>query len=479
MARWFTQQQVDELMAAAMAPLRAKIADLEARITRMQAEIDRLQTDNARLKKDSSTSSKPPSSDIVKPPPPASGGKKRKRRRGGQPGHPFHTRTLFPAEQVDHVRLHDWPNAGPDWEPLEEFRIVQQVELAEKLFQVTEHRARCYRHRRTGQIVPALWPREVVQAGLVGPRLSALIGYQKGACHMSFTSIARFFDDVLHLPISRGHLAAVVQKISASLAAGHHELEALLPSRDVLNIDETGHPENGKQLNLWGFLAPGPRGFTFFHIDPSKSAEVLKQFLGEAFAGVIGCDYAGAYRKFLDQTDAKMQFCWAHLIRDVKFLTTLPDPVTCRFGRKLLEKIKVLFRVWHRRGQTPPERWQREAARAQKAILKRARRAPPRTEAQNIADRFRKHGEFYFTFLSVAGVEPTNNGMERQFRPLIIDRKITQGTRSEAGRRWCERIWSTLATCAQRGRNAFAYLCEAIEAYFRGQQGPSLLAQPP
>jgi hypothetical protein len=479
MARWFTQQQVDELIAAAKAPLCAKVADLEARITRMQAEIDRLQTENARLKKDSSTSSKPPSSDIIKPPPPSQGGRKRKRRRGGQPGHPPHTRTRFSPEQVDHVRLYDWPNAGPNWEPLDEFRILQQVELVEKLFEVTEHRARCYRHRRTGQIVPALWPREVVQAGLVGPRLSALIGYQKGACHMSFTSIERFFDDVLHLSISRGHLANVVQKVSASLAAGHHELESLLPSQDVLNIDETGHPENGKSLNVWGFHAPGPLGFTFFHIDPSKSAEVLKQFLGETFDGVIGCDYAGAYRKFLDETDAKMQFCWAHLIRDVKFLTTLPDPVTCRFGQKLLGKIKVLFRVWHRRASTPPERWKRETARARKEILKTVRRAPPRTEAQNIAKRFRNHGEYYFTFLSVAGVEPTNNGMERQFRPLIIDRKITQGTRGEAGRRWCERIGSTLATCAQRGRSAFAYLCEAIEAYLRGQSGPSLLAQPP
>jgi hypothetical protein len=92
---------------------------------------------------------------------------------------------------------------------------------------------------------------------------------------------------------------------------------------------------------------------------------------------------------------------------------------------------------------------------------------------------FHAPGPLGFTFLSVAGVEPTNNGMERQFRPLIIDRKITQGTRGEAGRRWCERIWSTLATCAQRGRSAFAYLCEAIEAYLRGQSGPSLLAQPP
>jgi hypothetical protein len=67
------------------------------RIAEWEAEV-------ARLKKDSSTSSKPPSSDIVKPPrSPASRGRRGKRRQGGQPGHRQHLRPLFPPEQVDHV----------------------------------------------------------------------------------------------------------------------------------------------------------------------------------------------------------------------------------------------------------------------------------------------------------------------------------------------------------------------------------------
>jgi hypothetical protein len=74
-------------------------------------------------------------------------------------------------------------------------------------------------------------------------------------------------------------------------------------------------------------------------------AEVLYEFLGETFSGIIGCGYCSVYRKFIDETDAVMQFCWAHLIRDVKFPTTLLDPVTRRYGEKLLATIKSLFRV--------------------------------------------------------------------------------------------------------------------------------------
>jgi transposase len=181
----------------------------------------------------------------------------------------------------------------------------------------------------------------------------------------------------------------------------------------------------------------------------------------------------------LDETDAVVQFCWAHIIRDVKFLTTLSDPVTRRYGQKLVTKIKCLFRIWHRREQMPKEKWERAAQRAAKAVLKRARRAPPRTEAQNIAQRFRDYPTSYFTFLKLPGVEPTNNSMEQRMRFVAIDRKITQGTRSERGRRWCERIWTVLATCVQQGRSAFQFLYQSIVAHFSDHAPPSLLAIPP
>jgi transposase len=462
------------------ARLAERVAALERQLRAALARIEQLEKELASARKNSSTSSKPPSSDIVKPPRPASaGGKRRKRRRGGQPGHEKHTRPQFPPEQVDHAWEYEWPEPGADWEPLDAFRTVQQVDLVEKLFEVTEHRARLYRSRTTGEVIAVPLPHEVRLAGLVGPRLTALLAFQKGACHMSYTSIRTFLGDVLGLRLSTGQIAKIIQKASAALAPSHAELGAALPWQSVMNIDETGHPENGKKLWTWGFHVPDSRGFTWFHIDPSRSTEVLYEFLGEAFSGVIGCDYYSVYRKFLDETDAAMQFCWAHLIRDVKFLTTLSDRVTRRYGHKLLTKIKCLFRVWHRREQMPREKWERAARRAADAVLQRAKRAPQRIEAQNIAQRFRDHGAHYFTFLKVPGVEPTNNAMEQRMRFVAIDRKITQGTRGQRGRRWCERMWTVLATCVQQGRSAFHFLHQSILAYFYGHAAPSLLTIPP
>jgi transposase len=290
--------------------------------------------------------------------------------------------------------------------------------LRPQLTEVVEHRARLYRHRLTGEVVAARLPEEVMRGGLVGPRLSALIAYQKGACHMPYRVIQTFLEDVLRLDLSTGQLVKIVGKASAALFPSYQEVQAALSTCTMVNIDETGHPENGQKLWTWGFHAPGADGFTLFPIDPARSSDVLKEFLGETFAGVVGCDYHSAYRKFLNDTQASMQFCWAPLIRDVKFLTTLSDRVTRGFGERLLVSIKQLFRVGHQREEMPPDRWQRAAGRIKAKVLKVARRAPRRAEAQNIAERFRKHGEHYFRFLDTAGVEPTNNAMEQRFRFL-------------------------------------------------------------
>ncbi len=101
------------------------------------------------------------------------------------------------------------------------------------------------------------------------------------------------------------------------------------------------------------------------------------------------------------------------------------------------------------------------------------------TEAQNLAQRFRKHGAAYFQFITTPGMEPTNNLAEQAIRFVVIDRRITQGTRSAAGRQWNERIWTTVATLTQQGRPILTYLRDAFGAYLHNQPAPSLLTAGP
>jgi transposase len=320
-------------------------------------------------------------------------------------------------------------------------------------------------------------PKAVEAAGLFGPRLTALVAYLKGVGHASFSTIRKFLRDVVGVNVSRGYLAKVIAKVSRSLAAAYGELLDRLPSEASLNVDETGHPENREKYWTWCFRA---QLYTLFHIDKSRGSEVLVKILGVEFNGVLGCDYFSAYRKYMREFDVRVQFCLAHLIRDVKFLLTLPGREDQAYGQRLRRALRELFAVIHRRETMTASGFQQALVAARNDVLVAGTtRVPDTKHARNLAKRFRKHGAAYFRFVTTPGIEPTNNLAEQAIRFVVIDRRITQGTRSEKGRRWCERIWTVIATCAQQGRAAFQFLLDSVQAHLSGTSPPSFLPSGP
>ncbi len=464
-----------------------RIAQLEEENACLRDENTQLREENAKLQqqlaaasKNSSTSSKPPSSDMVKPPKPPRKDRK-KRKRGGQPGHEQHLRSPFPPEAVNHFEpymLDCCPDCGgslrlakrpPD--------VLQQVEITDTPTVVTEHQGLAYWCPHCQKLHYGSLPEAVVKAGLFGPRLTALVAFMKGVCHASFATIRKFLRDVVRLDISRGYLAKLIAKVSQSLAKAYAELFERLPGEAVLNIDETGHKEYREKFWTWCFRA---QLYTLFRIDKSRGSKVLIAVLGTEFNGVLGCDYFGAYRKYMREFDVLVQFCLAHLIRDVKFLMTLPGREEQSYGKRVRESLRELFAVIHRREKMSAAGFQKALEAAREQVMKAATtRVPATRPAQNLAKRFHQHGEAYFRFITTPGIEPTNNLAEQAIRFVVIDRRITQGTRSETGRRWCERIWTVIATCAQQGRSAFEFILDSVHAHFGGGSPPSLLPSGP
>ena len=139
------------------------------------------------------------------------------------------------------------------------------------------------------------------------------------------------------------------------------------------------------------------------------------------------------------------------------------------------DALRALFGLFHRRAEMPAGPFGRQLQAARDEVLRVGTTAvPPGRHAQALAKRLGKYGAAYFTFVTTPGVEPTNNLAEQAIRFVVIDRLIAQGTRSEVGNRWCERIWTVVATCVQQGRSVFAYLGAAVGAWFDGAETPSL-----
>ena len=425
---------------------------LAARLAESEANVARLREQLAAAKKDSSTSSKPPSSDIVKRKPSSDEEGEPKRKIGGQPGHPMHQREPFPPEQITsfHTHLLDaCPHCGGEVQRTgPPAKFVQQVDIERPPLTIEQHTSPEYWCEHCQKICHAPLPLPIERGGMIGPELTALIAFMKGACHASFSTIRTFLRDVVGVTVARSTLNNTIQKVSAALDSPYDELSIASAFADLLNIDETGQKNNGQ---LWWTWCLRTDLYTLYKIDSRRSADVLLELLGKDFDGVIGCDYFSAYRRFMREVDVIVQFCLAHLIRDVKFLTTLPDARDRAYGERLRAALKDLFAVIHRRDEMSAAAFARELQAARDWVLHRGLYdVPPTRHAQNLAKRFREHGAAYFTFVTTPEVEPTNNLAERAIRFVVIDRHITQGTRSEAGRQWCERIWTAIATCATR-----------------------------
>lgn len=448
------------------------IAELREQVQMLLKRIEQLEEEIARLRKDSHNSSKPPSSDIVKPPKVLRRGKKR--RRGGQPGHAKCSRLPFDPEQVDHVVQHELDGRqAQGLIALNQWRTFYQIGLPEKLFTVTEHRARKYLDPVTGKTVIAPLPEAIRKGGLLAADMTAMTAYMKGACHMSYTTIQQFFKHVIKLDLSRGMLCKATQKVSEALGPSYEALASRLPQEPQVNVDETGHHDDGKLHWTWCF---DTNAYSLFKIDPSRSSQVLEAMLTADFTGVIGADYFGAYRKYARLFGVEVQYCLAHLIREIRFLAEHTVKKLSRWGRHLLEGLKKLFETLHRRDQLTPKGWMRSMERIREGFLKQMRRPPDHTLAKKLAKRFKAQAaKDYFRFLSEPGVEPTNNRAERQIRPVVIDRRITQGTRGQAGMRWCERIWTTLATCKKQNQNVLEFIHDSLVAHWSNKEYPSLI----
>ena len=187
----------------------------------------------------------------------------------------------------------------------------------------------------------------------------------------------------------------------------------------------------------------------------------------------------------------KGQYCWAHLIREIRFLQEKhPNKATQDWAGQLLDRSRRLFSVWHRRDATPEQAFLFQMTLNRDIFLELVRNPPSTKEATNLAARFAivdyttddcqeiqqyNMSQDYFRFMFAQGVEPTNNHSEQQIRYCVIDRRITQGTRGEVGQRYHERMWSAIATCRKQNRSFFDFLHESIAAKLAHRTAPSLL----
>ena len=98
------------------------------------------------------------------------------------------------------------------------------------------------------------------------------------------------------------------------------------------------------------------------------------------------------------------------------------------------------------------------------------------SDKQALAKRVLRHEDELFQFVLVEGLSADNNLTERAIRPLVIIRKVSGGSRSEAGTTTRLRLASLFHTWQARGLNPFEQ-CLAFLSQPAASRAESLLPQ--
>jgi len=480
---WRTPEPIRLLVVAQGAALREQeqvLAAQQEALVRQQEEIARLSERLARVEerlgRNSLNSSKPPSSDgpHVKPRPKQvpSG-----RKAGGQVGHEGHGRALLPETQVDKI-LEVRPQActhcgqalaGDDPAPAR--RQITEVPPVRPV--VTEVRVHTLVCGGCGQATRGVEPPGLAQ-GSFGPRTQAIIGYLVGSVHLGYRRTAAVLDDLLGIELSVGTVHALAAQVSAAVAVPVAAAHAAVQQATAVNADETSWREQGHRSWLWVAVT---HWVVAFCVQARRNSAAAKHLLGSHFAGILTTDRYSAYTWV---NRAQRQVCWAHLRRDFAAILERPGP-SAAIGQALLDASDILFARWHRvrDGTLSRQECAAQLAPIQARVgeVLREGAALTGTKTAGTCRQILTLEAALWTFLTVEGVEPTNNTAERALRSAVLWRKRSLGTQTEAGSRLVERMLTVTATLCLQRRNVLDYLTTACEAALARQTPPSLLPQ--
>jgi hypothetical protein len=457
-----------EDLVALVVRQRARIADLEREQARLQAELAAQQAAVAQLQERVGAllaAQEPPEGDAgaaspttmpgLKPagrraPSPEPRARKRRARGAGR-------RRMRPTARQVHAFAR-CPRCATALAGGTIRRTREVIEVTPVPAVVTEHvsvERRCPRCQGRWQPAPEV-DGLVVGQGWLGVGLLSLVAMLREELRLPIRGIQWYLAAVHGLRLSVGAIGAASATLAARAEPAVAALGAAIRASPVLHVDETGWRQDGHNGYAWTFSTASERLF----VRGSRERAVLEAALGDAYGGVLVSDFYAAYTTY----EGRHQYCWAHLLRDIDDLVG-QHPADAAV-RGWADAVHALYRRASADAADPARdaaqrRGQRQSYEAELGALCAPflgdEAAPPRVLCQRIA----KHLAALFVFVEDPAVPATNNGAERSLRHLVTSRKISGGTRSEAGTATKMTLASLFGTWRLQGLNPLAE-CRAL-----------------
>lgn len=209
---------------------------------------------------------------------------------------------------------------------------------------------------------------------------------------------------------------------------------------EVKHADETGRRTDGNNGYAWLFCTPK---ISIFRVRRTRSASVPIEIFGEKpVPGVLVVDRYNGYNKM----PCSIQYCYAHLLRTVKDLEKdFPENAEIKsFVEALAPQLANAITI--RTLDITDKQFKRQAVKIKNEIIDITNRQAKHPAIQKIQDIFREKTDRLYHWAEDRNVPADNNLAERELRPLVIARKISFGSQSDAGAKTREILMTVLHT---------------------------------
>jgi transposase len=300
----------------------------------------------------------------------------------------------------------------------------------------------------------------------IGPRLMAaahLAHYGFGVTVRKTPGLLRAFTGVA---LTQSAITQdALRRTAGRIGAAYQELRAAVPTADVVHTDDTGWRMGGERAHLMVFVTDT---VTVFQVRPQHRNEEVREVIGDAYDGVLVTDRGKSYdAKELEEV--KQQKCINHGINSINEVLETKTGRARHFGSRLKKLLKEGLALWHEyhdhEGQLPGF-----AVRARQLEAAVSRHLRPRklvdADNQRLLDQFGWHHRRgnLLRFLADPQVKPTNDTAERGIRSGVIQRKVSQCSKTESGAEAFAAFTSVIKTAVKKGVDALEWLY----AIFRG-----------
>ena len=274
------------------------------------------------------------------------------------------------------------------------------------------------------------WDGIVAGQGRIGVRLMGLVAYMRARLRLPVRTIQAYLATVHQISLSTGEIGELCRRTPQHVAEDCQTLLTQAQASPVLHMDETGWRQDGENGYICCLPPQIPQPVRYYEYHRSRSGDVALTMLGK-FRGHLETDFYAAYNKYV----GPHQRCWTHLLRD---LHTLREAHADN-GEVVAWALAVKWLHLHAhqelaKGLTPPQRQSVYAQLWRMAELLGLQYATAYGHpCCTLSKRLLRHLDELFQFVLHEHVSADNNLAERTLRPLVVQRKISGGSRSQTG----------------------------------------------